>query len=67
MTLANQIAAQMSRCLDAYYKVLAAKRAYKLADRGTRTGHWNALKKAKTEHIALGEPVPQIRFVDILA
>ena len=67
MTLANQIAAQMSRRLDAYYKVLAAKRAYKIADRGTRTGHWNALKQAKTQHIALGEPVPQIRFVDILA
>ena len=64
MTLANQIAAQMSQRLDAYYRVVAAKRAYKLADRGTRTGHWNALKKAKTEHIALGEPVPQIRIAN---
>ena len=67
MTLANQITAQMSQRLDAYYRVVAAKRAYKIADRSTRTGHWNALKQAKTQHIALGEPVPQIRFVDILA
>lgn len=66
MTLANQIAAQMSQRLDAYYRVIAAKRAYKLADHGFRNGHWKALKDARTAHLQLGEPVPQIQFNRIL-
>lgn len=60
MSLSTQITATLSRRLDAYYRVEAAKRAYAQSEWGYRTGHWHNLKQARTEAIKLGDPQPRI-------